>query len=84
MILIGSNPFLLYCIFHVKKLKLKQVVYHKKEFPSDKNSILKGKIRNTFILHILTVRGKINCNKAGHCIHSSFPSRLYFLKQEVQ
>ena len=42
---------------YVKKFKLKQVV-----FPSDKNSFFKEKIRYTFIVHILTLREKTNCN----------------------
>ena len=84
----------LYCIFHVKKLKLKQVVYHKNIFPSDENSFLKGKVRNLFYRTYFNFNGKKlivkhrflnNCwHKAGHCIYSSFPSLLYFTKQEAQ
>ena len=39
-------------------LKLKQVVYHRKVFPSDKNSFLKEEIRYTFIVQILNFEGK--------------------------
>ena len=58
MILIGSNLFLLHCIFYIKKFKLKQLVYHKKVFPSAENSFLQEKIRNTFIVHTSTLREK--------------------------
>ena len=36
-----QNLLLLHCIFYVKNLKVKQVVHHKKVFPSNKNSYLK-------------------------------------------
>ena len=43
MILIGLSLFHLYGIFYVKKIKIKQVVYYKKVFPSVKKSFLKEK-----------------------------------------
>ena len=77
------------CIFYVKKLKPKQVVYNKKVFPSGEKIIFKYEIRNIFILHILTLREKLIVKtlfiepKSGYCIHSWFPSWLYFPKQKA-
>ena len=59
--LIGRSVFLLNCIFCVHKFKLKPVIYHKKVFPSDKNSFLQAKIPITFIVHTLTLRENTNC-----------------------
>ena len=58
MILNGLKSFPPVINCYVKKLKLNQVAYHKKVFPSGKNPFLKVKIRNTFIVHILTLNGK--------------------------
>ena len=55
---VERSLFLLFCIFDVKKFKLKRLVCHKKEFPFYKNPFFKGKIRNTFIGHILTLSEK--------------------------
>ena len=58
MILIGSKTFPPVINCYVEKLKLNQLVYHKKVLPSGKSPFLKEKIRNAFIVHIVTLKGK--------------------------
>lgn len=63
----SRSLFLVNCIFCVKKLKLKQVVYHTKVFPSDKNSFFSKKNQKYF-------HGTYFNSDIGHCIHPSITS----------
>ena len=82
--------FSLYCIFYNKKVKVRQMVYHKKLFPSNKNPFSNKKIWNTFIIHVLTLREK-NCkNTVNHfllntffCRNDSVRCRCVFKPQRV-
>ena len=58
MILFGSNEAFSSCSVFSMLKSLKRLVCHKKEFPFYKNRFFKGKIRNTFIGHILTLSEK--------------------------
>ena len=52
--------------FHVKKLKVKQEVYPKEVFPSDKNLFLKKKseVLSSYIFHLWGK--KVNCKNNVH------------------
>ena len=96
MILIESKLLPLVLCFLCQKGELKQVVYHKKVFPSDKKEFLKEEIGNiyhrTYYRTYLNFEGIVKAPfmkllltyNAGQCIHYSFLSLLYFWKQKAQ